>query len=163
MRKWKLAGLGLLLVLLSSACANSQSFVSGKNSYITRVDTLCTGRTIGQGDTLNLDLGPIYQYWELFIKITATSWATDSINVRLGTSENATWATGRTTYFDKNPATAAVDHWPLASYDAYGTCFPLVNAYGAYLPGPYGVLTIDNYNLADDDIEGLTIVLIKRK
>ena len=161
MRKWILAGLGMVLVLLFAFGANAQSWVSGKQSYIMRVSTPLSATTISAGDSLDIDLGDISGYWEIYIKCNATTWR-DSVTVRVGTSESLTWAAGNTTYFDKNPGTAIVEYWGLtASLTTEGTCIPLMNAYGAYLPGPYGILRVVNDSL--NDLVGLEIILIKRK
>ena len=161
MRKWILAGLGMVLVLLFAFGANAQSWVESKAVYKTTVSTVLAATTIAAGDSLDVELGDISRYWEIYIKCNATTWR-DSVTVRVGTSESLTWAAGNTTYFDKNPGTAIVEYWGLtASLTTEGTCIPLMNAYGAYLPGPYGILRVVNDSL--NDLVGLEIILIKRK
>jgi len=161
MKKWMLAGLGLLLVLSFSDGAKSQAWVEGKGSYEMHVSTVLDTTTILGGDSLDVELGDISGYWEIYIKCNATTWV-DDVTVRVGTSEDATWATGNTTYFDRNPATVIVEYWGLSSaLTTEGTCIPLMNTYGAYLPGPYGLLRILNGNASA--LGALEIILIKRK
>ena len=161
MKKWMLAGLGLLLVLSVSDDAKSQNWVAGKGSYEMHVSTVLDTTTILGGDSLDVELGDISGYWEIYIKCNATTWV-DDVTVRVGTSEDATWATGNTTYFDRNPATVIVEYWGLSSaLTTEGTCIPLMNTYGAYLPGPHGILRILNGNASA--LGALEIQLIKRK
>ena len=161
MKKWMLAGLGLLLVLSVSDGAKSQNWVESKSVYETTVSTVLAATTIPAGDSLDVDLGNISGYWEIYIKCNATTWR-DNVVVRVGSSESLTWATGNTTYFDKNPGTTIVEYWGFSSaLTTHGTCIPLMNAYGAYLPGPYGILRILNSN--GSDLVGLEIILIGRK
>ena len=160
MKKFVLAGLGLLLVLSLASGADAQSWVSSKQSFITRVDTICTNRDLANGASIDLELGYIGHYWEIYVKFLATTF--DTATVYVGSSENETWATGRTAYFDRDPATVAVDNWSIDDgLGTYGTCIPLMNTYGAYLPGPYGVMKITASDT--DTIEALTVILIKRK
>jgi len=161
MKKWMLAGLGLLLVLPVSDGAKSQNWVAGKGSYEMNVSTVLAATTIVTNDSLDVELGDISGYWEIYIKCNATTWV-DDVTIRVGTSEDATWATGNTTYFDRNPATVIVEYWGLSSaLTTEGTCIPLMNTYGAYLPGPYGILRI--LNGSGSSLVGLEIQLIKRK
>ena len=161
MRKWILAGLGAVLVLLFAFGADAQSWVESKRSYIMYVTTPLSATTIAAAGTLVVDLGDISGQWEIYIKCNATTWV-DDITVQVATSEDATWATGNTTFFDRDPSTVIVEHWGFTSdLTSDGTCIPLLNSYGAYLPGPYGLLRIINGNASD--LVGLEIILIKRK
>ena len=161
MRKWILAGLGAALVLLFAFGADAQNWVESKAVYKTTVSTVLTATTIPAGDSLDVELGDISRYWEIYIKCNATTWV-DDVFVRVGSSESLTWAAGNTTYFDKDPGTVNVEYWGFSSIlTTHGTCIPLMNAYGAYLPGPYGILRIWNNN--GSDLVGLEIILIGRK
>ena len=123
---------------------------------------LVTSDTIAPGDSLNVELGYLGNHWEYSVKFIADGWG-DSTYVYLGSSEDATWATGNTAYFDRNPGTDTIEYWYLATeLNDYGTCIPLMNTYGVYLPGPFGLMTIKNDGLVDS-ILGLDVILVERK
>ena len=123
---------------------------------------LVTSDTIAPGDSLNVELGYLGNHWEYSVKFIADGWG-DSTYVYLGSSEDAGWATGNTAYFDRNPGTDTIEYWYLATeLNDYGTCIPLMNTYGVYLPGPYGLITIKNDGIVDS-LLGLDVIIIKRK
>ncbi|MGY5854277.1 MAG: hypothetical protein RTU92_11970, partial [Candidatus Thorarchaeota archaeon] len=127
------------------------------------VTNVLTSTVLGEGDSVNVDLGDISGYWEVYIKVNATT-AQESIAVYFGSSEDATWASGNTAYFDFDPSTAVIDpKWLSSTFDQYGDCVAIVNSFGAFLPGPYGLLTIKNENTNDEDVDEMTVELIKRK
>ena len=135
--------------------------ISTSRMLTVTVDTILTATTINAVDSLDVELGDISEYWSVSIKCFATTWVDDVI-VRVGSSEDATWASGNTAYFDKDPGTVIVEHWGLSSaLTTQGTCFPLVNTYGVPLPGPYGILRIRNDNASA--LVDLVILSVKCK
>lgn len=127
------------------------------------VTVLVDGDTIAAGDSLNVDLGDISGYWELYYGVNAGAFV-ESIAVYFGSSADSGWSTGSTVYFDRNPATCdTVEHWSLdADLAAYGTLIPIQNTYGSFLIGPYGVMTIKNLNTTGD-LDSLYMTLKARK
>lgn len=127
------------------------------------VTVLVDGDTIAVGDSLNVDLGDISGYWELYYTADALAFS-DSTHVYFGSSADSGWGSGSTVYFDRDPATCdTVNHWSLNSdLDVYGTLIPIQNTYGSFLVGPFGVMTIKNYSLTTD-IDSLYMELKKRK
>jgi len=126
----------------------------------------------------NLDLDPTESYstsWSMdgytacYAVYLADTWS-DSLTVVYGTSTTLGWTAGNTAYFDMNPfGTVAIEGIALNdSLGTYGTCLPILNSYGTWIPGPYGCLTITNnlpVGTAEDDsaLVGCTIVIQKRK
>ena len=154
--------IAVAVVILSAFGVTGQTnYTGGKEISVMGVHTALSATTIPACDSLDVDLGDISTYWEIYIKCNATTWV-DDVVVRVGSSEDSTWASGNTTYFDRNPATVIVEYWGLSSaLTTEGTCIPLMNTYGAYLPGPYGILRI--VNGSGSSLVGLEIILIKRK
>ena len=145
---------------LTANIITSDGMISDPDLTVTSV---LTSTALGEGDTVDVELGDISGYWEVYIKVNATT-AQESIAVYLGSSETAGWATGNTAYFDFDPSTTLIDpKWLSTTFDEYGDCVALLNSFGAFLPGPYGLLKIINENVNDEDVAGMTVELIKRK
>jgi hypothetical protein len=54
--------------------------------------------TLARSDTLDIDGGDISDYKEIYIKLSADTFASDSLDIYFGSSENGSWDTGNTTY-----------------------------------------------------------------
>jgi len=135
-------------------------------------DIVCSALDIGEGESYSYSWS-MDGYTACYAKFLATTFA-ESTTVVFGTSETPGWATGNTAYFDMDPfSTVTVEGIALNdTLGTYGTCVPILNTYGTWIPGPYGLLTITNNNdpdfgfvgnTADSVIAGMTIIILKRK
>ena len=130
---------------------------------------VASNEDIGETDSLLVELGDLSGYREVYVKLLASTWQ-DSITCKFASSETGGWATGNTAYFDFIPSDADIDHWETGTntLGTYGILIPLRDAYGAWLPGPNGLLEIENNNIVwddatDNDLLGVSVIVLKRK
>ena len=133
-------------------------------TYIDRTTTVVLdAQTLGENDSVSIELGDLSGYGEVWIKVLATTWQ-DSLAVRFASSENAGWDTGNTAYFDYDPSTVIVDHWELSTkIGTFGKIIPIRDKTGSWLTGNYGLMRVVNENLVDEDVVGFTVIVIKRR
>lgn len=126
------------------------------------VDTIRTGVAILSGETEYFDLGDISEYWEIYIVIQASAFDSAVVYFATSADHDDSWATGHTAFFDRNPSTPEIEYWGLNDQlSTYGTCFPIINTYGTFLPGPHGLMSITAN--AGDNLAGVAVYTIKRK